>query len=302
MSDFEKNAPWNRRFDGTALAYEKEVERFFEEMTAGRTLEEKRANPWNVEILQYLHSQGLQLIPLNYKGKESRIPDWPNLHLGLGELEEDAFRRGWGMAILPHGDFCFIDVDSDHNSGADGMSQFKAMHMPKTVYCYKQNSRNIHAFYRMPEHLGIRLTGQQAPAPGLELASEKSHCRVTGDYHFNNLDITKPWLDQLAPLPEGIFQSLKEIKRRQALPKYVPTFRGKGSGSPARYLAKCDVPGDGEHQSGYARLMFLMVVKNHMDYSDCVKAITEWDRDEGDNYQRSEPDQWRHAIRDPRKK
>lgn len=250
-----------------------------------------------LERVWYLVENGVQVIPLAPGHKFPSMRGWQNFGIGSRQELEGYVNSNYGFGIKPNGDWVYIDLDSDHEGGSDGVSTFFEV-VPKstmqpTVYAKKRGSRNLHLFYRNNLNTQERRTGNEQLAPGLEFSARDSQVRIEPAYYFCNLDYNRPFLDQLAPIPEQLEPALTPIKKPE---RYLNSKQRANNIS--KYLAKCEPFQPGGRSSGYRNLVFVMVIKWGMPYDEVKPALDEWDKHNGD-FQGSEPAEYEHATRDP---
>lgn len=250
-----------------------------------------------LDLALYFWKQGYQVIPLRPGCKQPMFKGWPTWRTDDPTRIEKAVRLGWGFGLKPNfTDFCYIDVDNDHRAGQDGSSELaKIIPDIQTVSQTKIGGTNRHYFFKVPagKHQW-HFTGNQEIAGGVELSNCHSQCRIFPGYAFDNLDLTRPFVDQLQELPADLAAVL-DAMTPMPQPKAHHAYK---KGNALKYLAKVPVPAPGGRQSEYRRLCYHMVVHLGMDYDEVAEALTKWDA-EGANFQSEEPNQFQNAIRMP---
>lgn len=245
----------------------------------------------------YLLENGVQVIPLAPGKKFPITKDWQDYHIQTANELYTLVKQGHGFGIKPNGSWVYVDIDGDHAAGVDGRATWQEI-VPRetadeTLIATKANSRNLHMFYRNNLNSNERRTGNSAIAPGVEFSARDSQVRIEPAYHFYNLDRSRPFLDQLAPIPYQLEPALTPIVTERDY-----TRAPKRANNIACYLAKCEPFGEGERSGGYRRLVYTMVVKWGMPYDEVKAAVDEWDLQNG-AFSRAEPRQYEHATRDP---
>lgn len=241
-------------------------------------------------LASYLLDNGVQVVALAPNLKYPIYKDWQKVRL----TKEQIFRaidKNHGLGIKPNNDFIVVDLDSDHGD-YDGVSNFTDnFEDMRTLTATKPNSQNQHRFYKNTYDLDIRLTGNQAVLKGVDIFSRDNQVRALPAYDFINLDFTRPFIEQMSDAPER-FELLKYYERK------TETYKRKGKHNIKKYLDKVEPFGEGSRSENYRKLVFVMVVKNGMDYDEVKTAIDEWDLTHGD-FQHDEPSQYEHATREP---
>lgn len=245
------------------------------------------------ELAHYFINQGIHVVALTPKKKYPNYKGWQTKRLTIEQVDR-ALDRGYGLGIVPHGEFIVVDLDADHESGVNGVENFISNFDDyATITAYKDNSTNEHRFYQNTYGLNIRKTGDNAIIDGVDIFTKDNLITTLPFYYFEDLDINKPFIEQLAPSPER-FELLKVYEDKPIeQPKSNYTKHNIDN-----YLKKVEPFTEGGRSAGYRKLMYTMVVRRGMIYDDVRDALIKWDAD-GINYQEEEPNQFYHSIRNP---
>ena len=257
--------------------------------------DEEKSQTW--QVVKYLLQNGVQVIPLAPGKKYPTFNDWQNSTVDMRDLEKYII-TGHGFGIKPNGDWCYIDLDGDHTDGVDGVINFFSAIPRKaaqTLYARKEGSKNLHLFYQNNLHTNLRATGDSALLPGVEFSARDSQVRINPAYVFQNLDLTKSFLEQLAPIPRQLEPALTPVVK----PESYKTTKQRANNISA-YLRKVSAFERGERSMQYRKLIFVMVVKWGMPYDEVKTAVDAWDLQNG-AFQLDEPSQYEHATRPPEK-
>lgn len=245
------------------------------------------------ELAHYFINQGIHVVALKPKKKYPNYKGWQSKRLTIEQVDR-ALNKGYGLGIVPHGEFVVVDLDADHEGGANGIENFIAnFDHYATITAYKDNSTNEHRFYQNTYGLNIRKTGDNAIIDGVDIFSKDNLITTLPFYYFDGLDLNKPFLEQLGPSPER-FELLRVYEDKPVeAPKSNFTKHNIEN-----YLKKVPQFEVGGRSSSYRKLIYTMVVRRGMVYEDARDAIIKWDAD-GINYQEEEPTQFYHSIRNP---
>ena len=245
------------------------------------------------ELAHYFINQGIHVVALTPKKKYPNYKGWQTKRLTIEQVDR-ALDNGYGLGIVPHGEFVVVDLDADHEGGANGVENFSAnFETYRTLTAYKPNSTNEHLFYKNNFGLNIRKTGDNAIIDGVDIFTKDNLITTLPFYKFDGLDLTSPFLDQLLPSPER-FELLKVYEDKPVeAPKSNFTKHNIEN-----YLKKVPQFEVGGRSASYRKLIYTMVVRRGMVYEDARDAIIKWDAD-GINYQEEEPTQFYHSIRNP---
>lgn len=247
-----------------------------------------------VELAEYFIDNSIHVVALDPGKKYPTYKNWQHGRLSKEQMIR-AINKGYGVGIIPHGDFVVVDIDTDHKDGANGLDYFNGVYQgSETLTAYKENSNNQHRFYRNTYNLDIKLVSNEAIMPGVEIFTKHQQLTTLPFYEFDNLDLNIPFLEQLADSPAD-FNQLHKYERKQRYSKQS-NFSNHNINN---YLAKIEPFSVGSRSESYRKLMFTMVVKNGMPYEDVYEAIREWDANTID-YQSEESYQFEHAIREPK--
>lgn len=245
------------------------------------------------ELAHYFINQGIHVVALTPKKKYPNYKGWQTKRLTIEQIDR-ALDKGYGLGIVPHGEFVVVDLDADHEGGANGVENFTANFKTyRTLTALKQNSTNEHLFYKNNFNLNIRKTGDNAIIDGVDIFTKDNLITTLPFYSFDGLDLTAPFLDQLLPSPER-FELLKVYEDK---PVEVPKSNFTKHNI-EKYLKKVPQFEVGGRSASYRKLIYTMVVRRGMVYEDARDAIIKWDAD-GINYQKEEPTQFYHSIRNP---
>lgn len=251
-----------------------------------------------IALVTYLIDNGIQVIPLARGKKFPTVSGWQNIYMEHDEVTTYVL-SGYGFGIKPNDDFAYIDIDGDHVDGVSGLDNWFSIvnnfTMP-TVWALKEGSNNMHLFYANTTHDDSRFTSTEALADGVEYSARDSQVRICPAYEFQNLDLTRPFMEQLAPVPDEVLELIAAYNTAKKNRPYVPEKRQ--ANNIKAYLKACDPFPQGERSLGYRRLVYTMVIKHGMPYDDVCEAVTEWDFKNGD-FQHDEPKEWYHATRNP---
>lgn len=243
-----------------------------------------------IELAHYFMYQGIHVVALTPNKKYPNYKDWNNKRLTIEQLER-AIKKGYGLGLVPHGDFVVVDLDSDHDSG-DGVTAFTdTFPDAPTLTAIKPHSPNQHRFYKNNLGLKVRKTGNNAIMNGVDIFTHENLITTLPFYTFIGLDYSRPFLDQLQPSP-AMFERLRVYETHHQ-PTKQPTNRKHNI---ANYLAKVQPFDIGSRSSSYRRLMFILTQKNGMDYDEVFEAIVKWDR-ETINYQAEDSNSFFHSLR-----
>lgn len=247
-----------------------------------------------IELAEYFIDNGIHVVALDPGKKYPTYKNWQRGRLSKEQMKR-AINKGYGVGIIPHGDFVVVDLDTDHKDGSNGLEYYNAVYPNSdTLTAYKDGSDNQHRFYKNTYSLNVKLTSNEALMPGVELFTKNQQLTTLPFYDFDNLDLTRPFLEQLSASPKG-FELLHKYERKQR-EIHQSNFTHHNI---ENYLAKIEPFEAGTRSESYRKLMFTMVVKNGMPYEDVYEAIRDWDAKTID-YQSEEPYQFEHAIREPR--
>lgn len=245
------------------------------------------------DLAHYFINQGIHVVALTPNKKYPNYKGWQTKRLTIEQVDR-ALDNGYGLGIVPHGEFVVVDLDVDHESGANGVDNFISnFNDYATTTAYKDNSENEHRFYKNNYGLNIRKTGDNAIIDGVDIFTKDNLITTLPFYYFEDLDLTQPFLEQLSPSPER-FELLKVYEEK-------PVERQKSNYTKhniENYLKKVESFTEGGRSAGYRKLIYTMVVKRGMLYDDVRDALIKWDAD-GINYQDEEPSQFYHSIRNP---
>ena len=248
------------------------------------------------ELCQYLMREGVHVVPLAPGKKYPTMKDWPNYHI-KDDTELEALVLSYhGFGIMPGGSWVYVDLDCDHSDDVDGVRDYMELvprdKMVPTLKATKPGSRNVHLFYRNSTGTQARRTGDAAVIPGVEFSARDSQVRLTG-YEFQNLDMTRGFLDQLADMPTELAAAVEPVAAEKTY-----TRAAKRSNNVAKYLAKVAPFEPGNRQSGYRLLVYTMVEKHGMDYDEVKAALDEWDA-ANVGFAADDPREYEHATRRP---
>lgn len=247
-----------------------------------------------IELSEYFIDNGIHVIALDPGKKYPTYKNWQRGRLSKEQMQR-AINKGYGVGIIPHGDFVVVDIDTDHKDGSNGLDYYNAVYPNSdTLTAYKDGSNNEHRFYQNTYSLNVKLVSNEAIIPGVEIFTKNQQITTLPFYEFDNLDMSRPFLEQLSASPKGFEQLHKyEHKQREV---HQSNFTHHNI---ENYLAKIKPFEAGSRSESYRKLMFTMVVKNRMPYEDVYEAIRDWDAKTID-YQSEEPYQFEHAIREPK--
>lgn len=246
-----------------------------------------------LELAEYFINQGYHVVALAPNKKYPNYANWNSKRLTIEQLER-AINQGYGLGLVPHLEFVVVDLDADHGD-YNGVTAFDDTFYPApTLTSYKQGSPNQHRFYKNNLALKVRKTGDNAIMNGVDIFTQENLITTLPFYEFADLDLTKPFYDQLADSPEA-FIGLR-IYEKKPVEKKQSTFKNHKI---ENYLAKVEPLERGSRSAGYRRLMYIMTQRNQMPYDDVLQALIKWDADTI-NYQAEEPNQFYHALREIR--
>lgn len=247
-----------------------------------------------IELSNYFIDNGIHVVALDPGKKYPTYKNWQKGRLSKEQMNR-AIKKGYGVGIVPHGDFVVVDIDNDHKDGSNGLGYYKITYPNSdTLTAYKEGSKNEHRFYQNTYSLNVKLVSNEAIMPGVEIFTKNQQITTMPFYEFDNLDLNVPFLEQLADSPAD-FNQLHQYERKQRYTKQS-NFTNHNI---KNYLAKIEPFSVGSRSESYRKLVFTMVVKNNMPYEDVRDAIIEWDADTID-YQGEEPYQFEHSIREPK--
>src|SRR5699024_7769246 len=156
-----------------------------------------------VDLAIYFWEQGYQVIPLNPGQKQPYYKGWNKWRTNDPSRIEKAMRLGWELGLKPnYDDFCYIDVDNDHNDEENGSSELaKIISDIHTVSQTKIGGTNKHYFFKVPagKH-SCRFTANQQVAEGVEISNRISQVGVFPAYRFDNLDLIRVFIDKFKDL------------------------------------------------------------------------------------------------------
>ena len=122
------------------------------------------------ELAHYFINQGIHVVALKPKKKYPNYKGWQSKRLTIEQVDR-ALDKGYGLGIVPHGEFVVVDLDADHEGGANGIENFIAnFDHYATITAYKDNSTNEHRFYQNTYGLNIRKTGDNAIIDGVAVS------------------------------------------------------------------------------------------------------------------------------------
>lgn len=248
------------------------------------------------QLVEVLFNSGVHVLPIVPGTKRPPFKDWQDVHLKPEQFEY-YIKNNYGIGIMPHTDFIFMDIDNDHSEDVQGTKELSKVITPnnlKTLSQTKLEGNNRHLFFKPSPNVSGKWTGDQAILSGVEVSSERSFIRLYPDYQFDTDELlTKGnFYDCLTGFPEELIPYFKP----SSIPMPMPNKK-RLKGNIDAYLKKVEPFPEGERQSGYRQLIFNMVIKNGMPYNDVVDKVIEWDLKNGD-FQDEEPEQFYHAIRE----
>lgn len=246
-----------------------------------------------LELAEYFINQGYHVVALAPNKKYPNYANWNSKRLTIEQLER-AIKQGYGLGLVPHLEFVVVDLDADHGD-YNGVTAFDDTFDPEiTLTAYKKGSPNQHRFYKNNLALKVRKTGDNAIMDGVDIFTQENLITTLPFYEFADLDLTKPFYDQLADSPDS-FIGLRAYEKKAVAPKKKTFVNHKID----RYLAKVEPLEQGSRSAGYRRLMYIMTQRNGMNYDDVLQALIKWDADTI-NYQAEEPNQFYHSLREIR--
>ena len=249
------------------------------------------------KLVCYLRLNKVQVIPLAPGKKYPTFKNWDTYELNSLDTLKSMIRAGFGFGIKPNGLCAYVDLDTDHAAGVNGVATYSEI-IPKgkrqsTLYATKIGGDSLHLFYRNNLSTTARRTGNDEIAPGVEFSARDSQVRIFPGYQFANLDYTRGFLEQLAPIPYELEPALAPI-----IPPQVQKTSKQQRGNIAAYLKHVEPFEPGGRSSGFRKLTFLLVMKHGLDYDKVKQALDAWDMENG-AFQLAEPDQYAHATRNP---
>ena len=65
------------------------------------------------ELAHYFINQGIHVVALKPKKKYPNYKGWQSKRLTIEQVDR-ALDKGYGLGIVPHGEFVVVDLDADH--------------------------------------------------------------------------------------------------------------------------------------------------------------------------------------------
>ena len=75
------------------------------------------------ELAHYFINQGIHVVALTPNKKYPNYKGWQTKRLTIEQVDR-AIDQGYGLGVVPHGEFVIVDLDADHESGANGSENF----------------------------------------------------------------------------------------------------------------------------------------------------------------------------------
>lgn len=251
-----------------------------------------------IDLLYYLVDNQVHIIPLAPGSKHPKIKDWLNYWVDDWKIPYYV-ANGYGFGIIPDETWLYIDIDCDHTSGSDGLSNAKEIIKDEefnTLTAKKHGSRNLHLFYRNTNQFDVfRYTGNKAVRDGVEVSSKRSQVRIFPDYKFTNLDMTKPFMDQLLPRPVALEPTPEKVHK---VVNHNIGSKRMSIKALKSYLSKVEEFEPGTRSDSYRTLMYTLVIKNNCNPITAKKYVDEWDESHG-NFKKDDEASYEHATRNP---
>lgn len=281
----------------------------------------------SAKLINYLVMEGQIVLP--YKGAEKHPwgKDWQNSEgITVKDLQNDGAewmeKNNMGAGLLPTGNWGWFDIDCDHGSNLNAKEVFKPLLellgngnkqlgsqiIRSTLIARKPNSSNFHIYFKTPNLPPLKFTGVNAIFPHIEFSNYKAPIRVS-DYKFMNLDYSKPFLSNMVDLPTNVSELFEQVnyeKNKDDLTVNQIKFWEKPKANDlsnittnerlSRYLAKVTPPEVGTRHNTYRRLLFTLVKKDGFDYKTVRQTLINWDKVNGVNQQKLDPDGFFSAL------
>lgn len=278
-------------------------------------------------LIKYLVNDGQIVLPYKDGEKHPWGNDWQNSEgITIKDLQNDGAEwmqnNNMGAGLLPTGNWGWFDVDCDHGSNLNAKEVFKPLLellgngdkqrgsriLRSTLIARKPNSSNFHIYFRTPNLPPIKFTGVNAVFPRIEFSNYKTPIRVS-DYQFLNLNYSKPFLSNMIELPSHVSELFEQInyeKNKQDVtvnqikfwekPNKNVTDNISADERLSRYLSKVTPPEEGTRHNTYRRLLFTLVKKDGFDYKTVRETLINWDKVNGVNQQKLDPDGFFSAL------
>lgn len=278
-------------------------------------------------LIKYLVNDGQIVLPYKDGEKHPWGNDWQNSEgITIKDLQNDGAEwmqnNNMGAGLLPTGNWGWFDVDCDHGSNLNAKEVFKPLLellgngdkqrgsriLRSTLIARKPNSSNFHIYFRTPNLPPIKFTGVNAVFPRIEFSNYKTPIRVS-DYQFLNLNYSKPFLSNMIELPSHVSELFEQInyeKNKQDVtvnqikfwekPNKNVTDNISADERLSRYLSKVTPPEEGTRHNTYRRLLFTLVKKDGFDYKTVRQTLINWDKVNGVNQQKLDPDGFFSAL------
>lgn len=281
----------------------------------------------SAKLIKYLVMEGQIVLP--YKGAEKHPwgTDWQNSEgITIKDLQNDGAEwmqnNNMGAGLLPTGNWGWFDIDCDHGTNLNAKEVFKPLVellgngdkqrgsqiLRSTLIARKPNSSNFHIYFKTPNLPPLKFTGVNAVFPKIEFSNYKAPIRVS-DYKFLNLNYSKPFLSNMIELPSHVSELFEQInyeKNKDDLTVNQIKFWEKPKSSDlsnistnerlSRYLAKVTPPTEGGRHNFYRRLIYTLVKKDGFDYDTVRETLINWDKINGVNQQKLDPDGFFSAL------
>lgn len=245
----------------------------------------------------YFYRQGYQVLPYEKGSKHPFSKNWSDFRFKNEAELTKWVESGNDLGLLPNNDFIWVDLDTDHGDydGRENYFDFITNADP-SVFAYKPLSDNLHIFYK--PSIEIQQTGDKSLLDGVEISSQVMPIRINGSYLFQNLDLARPFIDQLYDLPDKIIKLHELMNRPVPIKNHSKKQKIYKSHNIVNYLKKVAPFEDGGRSTSYRKLIYTMVVKNGMPYELVKPLVDKWD-ESTIGFASEEPSEYEHATRNP---
>lgn len=222
-----------------------------------------------------LYRMGLRLVPLS--GKRAILKDWPDLHLGEGDIRSWC-RHGVNWGIITGEPLVVLDTDSD---AAEAWVREKGIDSPVVV---RTGRGGFHRYFRCPDDTEVHSRTRIHKIDGLDLRGWRSYIVAAGSVHpdtkrryeylpvkelidLHELPVFDPaWTreNRLEPFQKpqtgnGVKQLAGRIRDVRAYIRGIPSIQGQG-GDKACFTVAC------------------LVVEAGFDYASAVAEMEGWNK------------------------
>lgn len=245
----------------------------------------------------YFYRQGYQVLPYEKNSKHPFGKNWSDFRFKNEAELTKWVESGNDLGLLPNNDFIWVDLDTDHGdyNGRENYFDFITNADP-SIFAYKPLSDNLHIFYK--PSIKIQQTGDKSLLEGVEISSQTMPIRINGSYLFQNLDLARPFIEQLYDLPDKIIKLHELMNRSVPIKNHSKKQKVYKKHNIVNYLKKVAPFEAGGRSTSYRKLVYTMVKKNGMPYELVKPLVDKWD-ESTIGFASEEPSEYEHATRNP---